>query len=300
MKRISIYLGIGLLVIFQFGILIGQEYSVMSYNIRYDNKYDDENSWENRKRGVVSLLNFYHPDICGIQEALFHQVQYIDSSLVDYKYIGVGRENGNTSGEYSAVFYDTTKFCIVESSTFWLSETSDTVSAGWDAALERICTYGLFENRLTKNRIWVFNTHFDHIGEKAREKSAELILSKIDELNSTDLPVIVMGDLNSYPDSKPIQIFKSRLSDVLEISGKPIYGPTGTFNGFNSNEIVDKRIDYIFTSKLLVMSCMHIDDRLSNNSFVSDHLPVFVVVENTINNIDNSSNTNYLEFIDKK
>jgi len=287
MKQISIFLSIGLLVFFQFEILIGQEYSVMTYNIRYDNKYDDNNSWENRKSGVVNLLDFYHPDIFGIQEALFHQVNYIDSSLVNYTYIGVGREGGN-EGEYSAIFYDTTKFSLVSTSTFWLSETSDAVSVGWDAALERICTYGLFENNKTKKRNWVFNTHFDHIGEKAREKSAQLILSKIDELNKDDLPIILMGDFNSTPNSDPIQIFKSQLFDASEISAKPIYGPTGTFNGFNLNEIVDKRIDYIFTLKLSVLSYMHIDDRLNNNNFVSDHLPVFVTVEDTINKIDNS------------
>ena len=299
MKRILIYLSIGLLVVFQFGILVGQEYSVMSYNIRYDNLHDKNNSWENRKDGIVNLLNYYHPDLFGIQEGLYYQLQFIDKNLVDYSFVGVGRENGDKNGEFSAVFYDTTKFSLVTTSTFWLSETSDTVSVGWDAMLERICTYGLFENLKTKNRIWVFNTHFDHIGEKAREKSAELILSKTDELNSTDLPVIVMGDLNSYPDSKPIQIFKSRLSDALEISVKPIYGPTGTFNGFNSNEMVESRIDYVFTSKLSVLSCIHIDDRLNNNSFVSDHLPVFVTVEDTINNFDNSSKIDYLNFTDK-
>jgi len=291
MKKILIYLCISLLLFFQNGGLLAQEYSVMSFNIRYDNIHDTENSWENRKAGVVELLNFYHPDVFGIQEALFHQVNYIDSSLVNYTYLGVGREGGN-EGEFSAIFYDTTKFRLEATSTFWLSETNDAVSIGWDAALERICTYGLFENIKSKKRNWVFNTHFDHIGEKAREKSAQLVLSKVDELNKDELPIILMGDFNSTPKSKPIQIFKSQLSDASEISAKPIYGPKGTFNGFEPNQIIDARIDYIFTSKLSVLSHMHIDDRLNNNSFVSDHLPVFVTVKDTINKIENSSNAN--------
>ena len=97
--------------------------------------------------------------------------------LKDYNYIGEGRNGGN-SGEYSAIYFKSEKISLKEKETFWLSETPGEVSVGWDAALERICTYGLFLDKKSGQDFWVFNTHFDHIGSIAREKSAELILKK--------------------------------------------------------------------------------------------------------------------------
>ncbi len=256
----------------------GQTFDIMSYNIRYDNKWDIENSWENRKGKLVQLLDYYNSEIFGIQEGLSNQVHFIDSCLSNYNYIGVGREDGVQKGEFSAIFFDTIKFSVLKDSTFWLSETPDTVSVGWDAVLERICTYGLFEDNVTREKIWIFNTHFDHKGILAREKSSELILNKIDEINKTHLPVILMGDLNSTPSSGPIQKLKTELNDVIEISSKPLYGPIGTFNGFDKEAIIDKRIDYFFTSGLKILSVAHIDDRLDDNKHISDHLPIHIKI----------------------
>lgn len=291
MRIIQVYGSVILVLFFLSGELIGQEFSVMSYNIRYDNVQDTNHTWGDRKDKIVQLLNHYHPDIFGVQEGLFHQVQFIDNNLDDYCFIGVGRENGKEKGEFSAIYYDTTAFIVIEHSTFWLSDKSNTVSVGWDATLERICTYGLFEDKASKKRIWIFNTHFDHEGIIAREKSAELIISKVNEVNIAKFPVILMGDLNSTPDSKPIQIIKKQLSNALEVSDKPVYGPEGTYNGFNPNEIVDKKIDYIFVSKLKVLSYMHIDDRVDDNKLISDHLPILVRVEEM-----NSASNDYFDF----
>jgi len=120
----------------------------------------------------------------------------------------VGREDGIVKGEFCPLFFDTLKFTITDYATFWLSETPQSVSVGWDAALERICTYGLFEDKITKEKFWVFNTHFDHVGSLARKKSSELILKKIDEVNNTLYPVVLMGDLNLLPNSTPIRVLK--------------------------------------------------------------------------------------------
>lgn len=278
MKNLSKYIFFISITFVQSTTFFGQMYDIMSYNIRYDNKWDIENSWENRKKKVVQLLNHYNPEIFGIQEGLSNQVHFIDSCLSNYSYMGVGRKDGSQKGEFCAIFFDTIKFTVLEYSTFWLSETPDTFSVGWDAALERICTYGLFEDKVTKERIWVFNTHFDHKGVLAREKSSELILSKIHNINRTHLPVILMGDLNATPNSRPIQILKTKLNDVLEISLKSLYGPIGTFNGFDKDVKIDKRIDYFFTSKLKILSYAHIDDRLDDNKYISDHLPIFITI----------------------
>ena len=259
--------------------IYSQPHSIISYNIRYDNNWDIENSWKIRRNKISQILVQYSPSIIGIQEGLLNQVQYIDSSLIDYDYVGVGRDDGKKKGEFCAIYFDTTRYVLSKNSTFWLSETPDTISVGWDAALERICTYGLFKDRITKKEFWVFNTHFDHIGVVAREKSSELILKRIDKINRQSLPVVLMGDFNSTPNSPPVKELKTELSDALKISLEKLQGPRGTFNGFNEDLPIEKRIDYIFTNDLKVISYTHINDRLNNNRHISDHLPVMIKIQ---------------------
>lgn len=256
-----------------------KSFKVMTYNIRLDVAQDGENCWDKRKESMVELLHFYQPSILGIQEGLPHQVQYLDSALEGYSYIGAGRDDGKNAGEFSAIFFDSTKYNVISQATFWLSEYPDSVSFGWDAVCRRVCTYGLFESIANKRQFWVFNTHFDHIGVVAREKSAQLILSKISELNTKNLPVILMGDFNSNSQSRPVEILKSTLVDAISCSETKHYGPDGTFTGFNSDAITSDKIDYVFVSKLKVLSHIHIDDRRKDSLFVSDHLPVLVEVE---------------------
>ena len=259
--------------------IYSQPHSIISYNIRYDNNWDIENSWKIRRNKISQILVQYSPSIIGIQEGLLNQVQYIDSSLIDYDYVGVGRDDGKKKGEFCAIYFDTTRYVLLKNSTFWLSETPDTISVGWDAALERICTYGLFKDRITKEEFLVFNTHFDHIGVVAREKSSELILKRINKINYQSLPVILMGDFNSIPNSSPVKEIKTELSDALQISLEKLQGPRGTFNGFNEDLPIEKRIDYIFTNDLKVLSYTHINDRLINNRHISDHLPVMIKIQ---------------------
>ena len=256
-----------------------QPQSIMSYNIRYDNNWDVKNSWSIRKKKVVQIFDQYSPSIIGIQEGLIDQVQYIDSCLTNYDYVGVGRDDGKERGEFCVIYFDTTQYAVSRHSTFWLSETPDTISVGWDAALERICTYGLFKDRKTAEEFWVFNTHFDHMGSMARERSSGLILDRINKVNHRSLPVIVMGDFNSVPDSPPINTIRTEMSDALKISLEELQGPIGTFNGFDPDLPIERRIDYIFTRDIKVLSYMHINDRLNNNRHISDHLPVMIKIQ---------------------
>jgi len=256
-----------------------QSHSIISYNIRYDNTWDVENSWTIRKNKISQILIQYSPSIIGIQEGLLNQVQYIDSCLINYEYVGIGREDGKEQGEFCAIYFDTTRYSVLNHSTFWLSETPDTISVGWDAALERICTYGLFKDRQTAEEFWVFNTHFDHMGARAREQSSGLILKMINKINLRSLPIILMGDFNSIPDSPPVNKIKTDLSDALQISLEELQGPRGTFNGFDADLPIEKRIDYIFTGNFKVLSYIHINDRLNNNRHISDHLPVMVKIQ---------------------
>lgn len=257
-------------------LCLAQHFKAMSYNIKYDNVNDTVNNWNDRKAEMVDLLKKNSPDFIGMQEVLVHQLQYLENALPDHKYIGVGRDDGKEKGEFSPILYNTSKFKLLNSNTFWLSKTPDKISVGWDAALERVCTYGLFEDMSTKTKIWVFNTHFDHRGIKARKKSAKLILKKIKQLNSENLPVVLMGDFNLMPEERPIRSIQKKMDDGQHISTTTMEGPKGTFNGFDVNDPQERRIDYIFTTSLIVNSYLHIDERLKTGKHISDHLPVLV------------------------
>ena len=257
-------------------LLFGQSFFAMSYNIRYDNPNDGENTWEKRKEDVAKLIHYYQPDFLGTQEGLNHQLDFMRVALPAYAMIGVGREDGKEKGEYTAIFYDKNKYALQEQQTFWLSETEKVGSVGWDAALERICTYGVFKNKTNGQILYVFNAHFDHRGEQARQESAKLILKKIEALQLEDTPIILMGDFNSLPDSEAITTFNSGLKDCFDHAQKLVYGPIGTFNGFKQDMIMDRRIDYVFVRNLEVLSCRHIDDKRQDNYFISDHLPIYV------------------------
>ena len=254
-------------------------HSVITYNIKYDDNSNGKNSWKVRKDAMIELIHKLSPDILGIQEGLIHQVEFLDSKMSDHKYVGVGRDDSNRKGEYCAIFFNEKKYKLLKDSTFWLSENPDKVSVGWDAALERICTYALLENIKNGNKIWAFNTHFDHIGNIAREESARLLLEKIQMLNINKEPVLVMGDFNVEDNSKVIDILKQKLIDTMrdyEIDHK---GPVGTFNNFLNNQEIIKRIDYVFSNGFQTISHQHIDKKLESGDHISDHLPVFVEVK---------------------
>lgn len=248
----------------------------MTFNLRYNNPGDKENCWEYRKVEIADMLHRYHPDILGIQEGLQDQVLYLDSALEDYSYTGVGRDDGKTKGEYSAIFYNTNRFELLSMKTYWLSDTPDTVSVGWDAAMERIATFAMFSDLKKGDTLYVFNTHMDHIGVQARENSARLILRIIDQQKLWNKRLVVMGDFNATPQESPVKLFAEKLQCAYNNSRETKLGPPGTFNAFNTTEPVTKRIDYIFTNKLSVRIYRHIDDRRKNNRWLSDHLPVLI------------------------
>ncbi|OYU79646.1 MAG: endonuclease/exonuclease/phosphatase [Flavobacterium sp. BFFFF1] len=255
----------------------GQNLKVMTYNLRFDNPADGENRWELRKEFLCRQIQFYGPDFFGTQEGKMHQLKYIDSIMTHYSYIGRGRDDSANQGEFSAIFYNALKFKVLKQSTFWLSETPEKVSKGWDAMFERICTYGLFENIRTKQRFYVFNTHFDHVGEVARSKSAKMIISKINAINTENVPVILTGDFNSEIKSTAYNFLSSWMNDSKVISEELPFGPTGTFNNFEFNKPVTLLIDYIFTSKddIAVNKYAVLSDS-KDCKYPSDHLPVYI------------------------
>ena len=254
-----------------------QNLKVMTYNIRLDVAVDGENDWSHRKDFFTSQIQFYEPDVFGIQEATPNQVIDISNALSQYNHIGIGRE-GVGKGESSNIYYKKERFSVSKETTFWLSETPNEISKGWDAACNRVCTFALFEDLKSNKSFWVFNTHLDHIGEVARTKGIELILSKIEAVNIQKLPVIFMGDFNSEPNENRIIELKKIMNDSRELSVEKPFGPFGTFNNFQYNEPATKQIDYIFLSKnssFIVNKYAVLTDS-KNLRFPSDHFPVYI------------------------
>ncbi|RZJ49860.1 MAG: endonuclease/exonuclease/phosphatase family protein [Flavobacterium sp.] len=256
-----------------------QNLKIMSYNIRLDVDSDGENAWPKRKDYFTSQIQFYNPDIFGVQEALPNQVTDIVKALSEYNKFGIGREENGT-GEACAIYYKKDRFKVDQANTFWLSETPNAVSRGWDAACNRVCTYGLFTDLKTKKTFWVFNAHLDHMGNEARVKGVQLILSKMKELNTKNFPAFLMGDFNSEPETPQIAEVKKVMDDTRDISKEKPFGPAGTFNGFKHNEPVTLLIDYIFISKnngLKVQKHAVLSDS-KDLKYPSDHLPVLIEI----------------------
>lgn len=275
--RIGIYILLFVSTVF---VATAQKMDVLTYNIRYDNPRDSINNWDNRKEFLIAQLIFHEPVIFGTQEGLLHQLQDIKSGLDGYTFFGCGRDDGREAGEFSAIFYDQNKLDLLRESTFWLSETPEVPSKGWDAAIKRVCTYGLFQTKERKAVFWVFNTHFDHIGKQARLESIGLILKKIREMNTENFPVVLMGDLNLEPDHPAIKFLAENMDDTHTLAGDRTFGPTGTFNGFMFDEAVKRRIDYIFTSRgdFEMLKYGVLSDS-KDCRYPSDHLPVYVRLE---------------------
>lgn len=248
----------------------------MTYNIRYGLADDGENSWKFRKDNIVNLINFYEPNIFGTQEGLPFQVNYITEKLPHYKYIGADRD-GNGRGENTAIFYDINKFNVIEHNTFWLAPDQNKPSKAWDAAYPRIYTYGLFEDKMTQKKFWIINSHFDHVGAKARVNSAKIILEKIKEINTENHLLIFMGDLNAEINAPEINSLKKQLTDTKELSVKKPFGPIGTFNNFEFKKPVTILIDYIFVNNRTIKINKHaVLSDSENLKYPSDHFPVYI------------------------
>lgn len=278
MGKFSTILVLLMLVTLPFGSY-GQTLKLMTYNIRLDVASDGVNAWPFRKDFFASQIQFYEPDIMGVQEVMPNQVLDLEQLLPKYNQVGIGRE-GQGKGESSNIFYDKEKFKVINTDTFWLSETPDIISRGWDAACHRVCTFALFQVIETNQLFWVFNTHLDHVGELARNKGLKLILSKIDQFNTKNYPVFFMGDFNLEPDDESILALHQIMKDASEVSLQKPFGPNGTFNNFEFNKPVDKRIDYIFVSKntpLEVKKYAVLTDS-KDLKYPSDHFPVYVEV----------------------
>jgi endonuclease/exonuclease/phosphatase family metal-dependent hydrolase len=269
---------IGILGVFMLakGWAQSERFSVMTYNIRLDIASDGVNRWDNRKTPLLHQINTIHPDVLGVQEALPHQMTELHKGMPGYQKVGVGREE-NYTGEASGLFIKTSRFIIKDSGTFWLSRTPEKISRGWDAACNRVCSFVRLEDRRNGKQCWVFNTHWDHVGEQARTESLALILAQIAVRNPTNEPVILMGDFNTTPEHPRLKLLEN---DWVNTFAALNPGSTlGTFNGFRT-DTPNNYIDYIWISRqAFIIHSSEIRTEKPNHQWLSDHYPVLSVVE---------------------
>lgn len=227
-----------------------QQLYVGTYNIRYDNRSDSlkGNGWARRCPVICAQMRFERPDVFGTQEAYAHQLRDMLPELEGYACFGTGRDNGKARGEHCAIFYRKDRLRLLLHGDFWLSETPDVPSKGWDAALPRICTWGLFKDSLTGRQFYFFNLHMDHIGVTARREGAKLVVRRIKEITGGK-PVILTGDFNVDQNDEIYRIFTESgiLKDSYECA-RHRFAENGTFNRFNPASWTQNRIDHVFVS----------------------------------------------------
>ncbi len=245
------------------------ELKVMSYNIRLGSANDGTNSWALRYIATHDMLKDVAPDVFGVQEALDYQVAYIEE-MCGYKSVGVGRENGKKEGEHMSIFWNKKNVSLIKWGTFWLSETPEEPSMGWDAACKRTATWALMKCKKTKKKFYFVNTHLDHKGAEAQKNGLKLVVDRLDKINPKGYPMVLTGDFNITPDNEALVELDSKMQSARKIAEKT--DNRGTYNEWGKKDDV---IDYIYVSGFTSYPEFRvITEKYHDRKFVSDHYPV--------------------------
>ena len=254
------------------------ELQVMSYNMRQGNSPDGINHWDNRCHATLSMLREAKPDVFGVQEAHGYQVSYITDSLPCYRSVGVGRDDGFEKGERMSVFYNSDKFELLDWGTYWLSDTPDEPSKGWDAAYPRTATWTRLKMKKGGREFFYVNTHLDHIGAQARRNGLILIVDRIAAMNPDGLPMVLTGDFNTTEDDPCLDDLDLRMKSARREA--PVTDTGITYNGFGKEGELARAIDYIYYSGF--DSCDNfrvLRDSYDGIPYISDHYPITVTLK---------------------
>ena len=253
---------------------------IATFNLRMDTPSDGENAWFHRKDMVNDLIRFYGFDLFGTQEGFTHQLNDI-LRLSDYRFIGVGRDDGKDAGEHCAIFYRSDRFKVLDQGDFWLSEHPEKPGRGWDGTCcNRICTWGKFEDLKNHKQFYFFNVHYEDEGDGARRESSNLMISRIKSIAGNQ-PVFLTGDFNAFPTEEPIRILNDSgfLNDSYKITKEAPFGPVCTYHGYDSTIKTEERLDYIWVTDSIQIDKYGVLTNTLYGHTPSDHFPVMVVAE---------------------
>lgn len=259
---------------------------VMSFNIRFGAANDGENRWAKRSYLVAETITLFDPDLLGGQEVLGFQAQFLQELLPEFGFHGVGREDGTDKGEFVPLLYRKSRFDLVDSGHFWLSETPEVAgSKSWDSSLPRMASWVKLSDKQNAGKQLVFiNTHFDHRGKQARLESAKLIRKRADQFIADGLPVIITGDFNTNEDLKPYQALMADGSgtsagfvDSYRAAHPERKADEASFSRWNGHR-EGSRIDWVLHSPDFVTLESVINYTNDNGRYPSDHYPVQAVV----------------------
>jgi endonuclease/exonuclease/phosphatase family metal-dependent hydrolase len=257
---------------------------MMTFNIRNNNLKDGRDNWVFRRDAVAEIFRSHRIDVAGLQEAFRDQIDDLAKRLPAFAWYGVGRDDGKSKGEYAPIFFRRERFALVLKGSFWLSEHPEkTGSKGWDAALPRVTSWVKLREKSTGKEWTVFNAHFDHKGEQAREKSAGVLIRKMPEIARESL-IVLLGDFNETPKAAFYRVLtegdpatKFKVFDARQASATPHQGLDTTWNGFKS-PVPGQQIDHIFVGPKVKVHSHQIPDTRLGERFVSDHFPVIADV----------------------
>ena len=253
---------------------------IATFNLRMDTPSDGENAWFHRKDMVNDLIRFYGFDLFGTQEGFTHQLNDI-LRLSDYRFIGVGRDDGKDAGEHCAIFYRSDRFKVLDHGDFWLSQQPENPGRGWDGTCcNRICTWGKFEDLKNHKQFYFFNVHYEYEGDVARRESSNLMISRIKSIAGNQ-PVFLTGDFNAFPTEEPIRILNDSgfLNDSYKITKEAPFGPVCTYHGYDSTIKTEERLDYIWVTDSIQIDKYGVLTNTLYGHTPSDHFPVMVVAE---------------------
>lgn len=254
------------------------ELKVMSYNVRYDNAGDGENAWDFRKHATIAMLNDVQPDVFGVQEALPNQLSYISEQAPEYKNVGVGRDNGISQGEHMSIFWNTKTIEMIEWGTYWLSETPDVPSHGWDADCRRTATWALMKDKRNGKSFFFVNTHLDHRGVEARKNGLQLVIDKIAGMNPDGYPMVLTGDFNVLPDDECLVDLDKQMQSARKVA--KVTDNKSTYHGWGTRSPEEEYvIDYIYVSNFASVPEYFTNVKeYAERPFVSDHYPIVAVL----------------------
>ena len=249
------------------------ELKVMSYNIRLGVGKDGSNSWEFRAPATIEMISVQRPDVFGVQEAYDFQIDYVSQNCKEYGVVGIGREDGVKKGEHMSVFWNKKTVKLIKWGTFWLSETPEVPSKGWDADCKRTATWALMKDKKTGKRFYFVNTHLDHIGAKAQKNGLKLIVDRIDSINPEGYPMVLTGDFNVKPDNAALKDLDTKMQSARKIAPRTDNHPT--FNNWGKIK-PDMVIDYIYVSGFSACPEYHtVTEKYGTWKYVSDHYPIY-------------------------